>query len=277
MDTMKAVVYDRPGKFAVRQIALSEPGAGEVLLRVLVAGVCGTDLHLHHGEFGPTYPLIPGHEIVGEVVAAGPGVTDVRVGEQVTLDNTASCGRCVECRRARPAHCLHLVAQGVNAPGGFAEFVVTDADRCFNVDDLDPEVAVLAEPTACVVHGMDVWHCLPDPMCCCSVPVRPLPPRAHHQRLVRATVFLRPGPGIPAQRESRHHRNGDKPVHARRLRGGVNCRRRQLLRQGGDRVRRRLRVSLKRDERRFSVWTPRKEGGDDPADGAGHQSFLFLG
>ena len=156
MDTMKAVVYDRPGKFAVRQIPLSEPGAGEVLLRVLVAGVCGTDLHLHHGEFGPTYPLIPGHEIVGEVVATGPGVTDVRVGEQVTLDNTASCGRCVECRRARPAHCLHLVAQGVNAPGGFAEFVVTDADRCFNVDDLDPEVAVLAEPTACVVHGMDV-------------------------------------------------------------------------------------------------------------------------
>jgi len=66
MDTMKAVVYDRPGKFAVRQIPVSEPGAGEVLLRVLVAGVCGTDLHLHHGEFGPTYPLIPGHEIVGE-------------------------------------------------------------------------------------------------------------------------------------------------------------------------------------------------------------------
>lgn len=80
MDTMKAVVYDRPGKFEVRQIALSEPGAGEVLLRVLVAGVCGTDLHLHHGEFGPTYPLIPGHEIVGEVVATGPRVTEVRVG-----------------------------------------------------------------------------------------------------------------------------------------------------------------------------------------------------
>jgi D-arabinitol dehydrogenase (NADP+) len=100
MDTMKAVVYKQPGKFEVRQIPLSEPGANEVLLRVLVAGVCGTDLHLHHGEFGPTYPLIPGHEIVGEVVAAGPGVTDVRVGERVTLDNTASCGRCVECRRA---------------------------------------------------------------------------------------------------------------------------------------------------------------------------------
>ncbi len=156
MDTMKAVVYDKPGEFDVRRTPIPQPGAGEVLLRLVAAGVCGTDLHLHDGEFGPTYPLIPGHEMVGEVVATGPGVTEVGVGERVTLDNTASCGRCVECRRARPAYCLHLIAQGVNAPGGFAEFVVTDANRCFNVDDLDPEVAVFAEPTACVVHGLDM-------------------------------------------------------------------------------------------------------------------------
>jgi len=155
METMLAVVYDRPGAFEVRQVAVPEPGPGEVLLRLVVAGVCGTDLHLHDGEFGPTYPLTPGHEIVGEVARLGPGVGEVRVGERVTLDNTASCGRCVECRRARPAYCRHLLAQGVNAPGGFAEFVLTQADRCFNVDDLDPEVAVLSEPTACVVHGLD--------------------------------------------------------------------------------------------------------------------------
>jgi len=77
------------------------------------------------------------------------------LGEVVTIDNTASCGRCVECRRARPAYCRYLIAQGVNAPGGFAEYVVTSANRCFNVDDLDPEVAVLTEPTACVLHGLD--------------------------------------------------------------------------------------------------------------------------
>lgn len=155
MNAMKAVVYDRPGSFEVRRVPVPEPGLGEVLLRTVVAGVCGTDLHLHDGEFGPTYPLTPGHEVVGEVAAVGSGVTEVAVGERVTMDNTASCGRCAECRRARPAYCVRLVAQGVNAPGGFAEFVVTDANRCFNVDDLDPEVAVLAEPTACVVHGLD--------------------------------------------------------------------------------------------------------------------------
>lgn len=151
----RAVVYDEPRRFSVRDVEVPDPGPGEVVLRVLVAGVCGTDLHLHEGEFGPTYPLTPGHEVVGEVVEAGAGAEDL-LGHRVVVDNTASCGRCAECRRARPAFCHHLVAQGVNAPGGFAELVLTDADRCFPVDDLDPEVAVLAEPVACVVHGLDV-------------------------------------------------------------------------------------------------------------------------
>lgn len=156
MSTMRAVVYDRPEHFEVRELPVPEPGPGEVLLRVLVAGVCGTDLHLHAGEFGPTYPLTPGHEFVGIVVGAGEGADGAAlVGHRVVVDNTASCGHCVECRRARPAYCENIVAQGVNAPGGFADFVVTDAGRCFVVDDLDPEVAVLTEPTACVVHGLD--------------------------------------------------------------------------------------------------------------------------
>ncbi len=154
--TMRAVVYDRPEQFAIRDVPMPRPGSGEVLLRVLVAGVCGTDLHLHVGEFGPSYPLTPGHEFVGEVVALGAGVEAVLLGHRVVVDNTASCGRCVECRRARPVFCENVRAQGVNAPGGFAELVVTDADRCFVVDDLPPEVAVLTEPVACVVHGLDI-------------------------------------------------------------------------------------------------------------------------
>ena len=156
MNTMKAVVYDEPGKFEVREVAVPEPGAGEVLIRILVAGVCGTDLHLHAGEFGPTYPLTPGHEFVGEAVSVGTGVGEDMIGRRVVVDNTGSCGQCVECRRARPAYCRNLVAQGVNAPGGFAEYVVTSSGRCFAVDDLDPETAVFTEPVACVVHGLDV-------------------------------------------------------------------------------------------------------------------------
>ena len=153
---MKAVVYDRPGRFAVRDLPDPQPGPRDVLLRVLMAGVCGTDLHLHVGEFGPTYPLVPGHEIVGEVVGLGAEVSRLRPGQRVVLDNTTSCGACIECRRARPAFCRHLIAQGVNAPGGFAERIVAAEERCFEVDDLPVETAVFAEPTACVVHGLDV-------------------------------------------------------------------------------------------------------------------------
>jgi D-arabinitol dehydrogenase (NADP+) len=153
---MKAVVYDEPGRFEVREVAVPEPGAGEVLIRILVAGVCGTDLHLHAGEFGPSYPLTPGHEFVGEVVSVGTEVAEDMIGRRFVIDNTGSCGHCVECRRARPAYCRNLVAQGVNAPGGFAEYVVTSSGRCFAVDDLDPETAVFTEPVACVVHGLDV-------------------------------------------------------------------------------------------------------------------------
>ncbi|MCU1474817.1 zinc-dependent alcohol dehydrogenase family protein [Amnibacterium sp.] len=153
---MKAIVYDRPGSFALTTVDDPEIRDDEVLLRVLVAGVCGTDLHLHDGEFGPTYPLTPGHEIVGEVRRLGNAVVGLEPGDRVVLDNTAACGHCVECRRGRPAFCRRLLAQGVNAPGGFAELVVASADRCFLVNDLEPDTAVFAEPTACVVHGLDV-------------------------------------------------------------------------------------------------------------------------
>ena len=162
-NTMRAIVYDRPGRFELAELPIPEPGRGEALLRVLVAGVCGTDLHLHDGEFGPTYPLIPGHEIVGEVVRFGPGEPPVgiAVGTRVVLDNTVSCGECAECVRQRPAFCRVIVAHGVNAPGGFAEFIVIRTGRLFPVDDLDLDVAVFAEPTACVVHGLDVLELRP--------------------------------------------------------------------------------------------------------------------
>jgi D-arabinitol dehydrogenase (NADP+) len=78
------------------------------------------------------------------------------IGRRVVVDNTGSRGQCVECRRARPAYCRNLVAQGINAPGGFAEYMVTSSGRCFAVDDLETETAVLLNPVACVVHGLDV-------------------------------------------------------------------------------------------------------------------------
>ena len=158
---MRAVVYNRPGDFEIREVPDPGPGPLDVLIRVERAGVCGTDLHLHAGGFGPAYPLTPGHEVTGEIVRAGSAVTTLRPGQRVVVDNTMPCGWCVECRRARPAFCLHNIAQGVNAPGGFAEFLLASATKCFAVDDLHADVAVFAEPTACVLHGLDVLAPVP--------------------------------------------------------------------------------------------------------------------
>ncbi len=135
--------------------------AGEVRLRVLVTGVCGTDVHLHDGEFFPVYPLVPGHEVVGVVDLLGEGVVEVAAGQVVALDNMLTCGLCDNCRRGRPAFCRHLRALGVTDPGGFADYVVAPAGKCHPVDDLDLDTAVLAEPVACAMHGLDVLSLRP--------------------------------------------------------------------------------------------------------------------
>jgi D-arabinitol dehydrogenase (NADP+) len=149
-------LYDRPKEMRLAELADPVPGPGEVRLRVRVTGVCGTDVHLHDGEFFPVYPLVPGHEIVGEVDRAGDEDGQALVGQLVALDNMLTCGTCDNCRRARPAFCRHLRALGVTDPGGFAEYVVAPAGKCHPVGDLALDTAVLAEPVACAVHGLDV-------------------------------------------------------------------------------------------------------------------------
>lgn len=153
---MQAIVYDQPGQLALRDLLAPEPGPGEVLLRVVVTGVCGTDVHLHDGEFFPVYPLTPGHEVIGQVEQLGEGADPTLAGRVVALDNMLTCGLCDSCARGRPAFCRHLRALGVTNPGGFAEYLVAPAGKCYPVDDLSPDTAVLCEPVACAIHGLDV-------------------------------------------------------------------------------------------------------------------------
>ncbi|MBK0418383.1 zinc-dependent alcohol dehydrogenase family protein [Leucobacter sp. CSA1] len=158
---MRSIVYSEPEHFSLQEVPLREPGDTEVVIEVDRAGVCGTDLHLHHGEFGPAYPLVPGHELTGRVVARGSAVTSPEIGDRVVADNTVACGTCTSCRRGYPVFCERGRAHGVNRPGAFADAIILEADRCFVVNDLDPDVAVLAEPAACVMRGLDVLGAAP--------------------------------------------------------------------------------------------------------------------
>jgi D-arabinitol dehydrogenase (NADP+) len=152
---MRAVVYDAPGTFSLRNAPVPEPRRGEVRVRVLRTGVCRTDLHLHDGQFMAVYPMTPGHEIVGIVDAVGDDVEEPATGRQVAVNPNAGCGRCAYCREGRPLLCVSLSGIGSTLPGGFAEFVIAPATQVFDVDGIDPDVAVFTEPVACVMHGVE--------------------------------------------------------------------------------------------------------------------------
>lgn len=152
---MKAIVFREGVQWAVEDVDEPHAAPNEVVLRVLRTGVCGTDEHLLHGGFIAKLPLIPGHEMVGEVVEAGSRVVGRPVGTRVVVDNATYCGRCGPCSNGEPLFCENFHSLGCNAPGGFAERVAVRADKTYPIGDLDVDVAVLTEPLACVVHGMD--------------------------------------------------------------------------------------------------------------------------
>lgn len=153
---MKAILYSEPGRFVLTELPALEPGPGQVVVRPTSVGVCGTDLHIDDGGFMAEFPLIPGHEISGEVLRVGDGVEGLTVGQRAVVDNASACGHCPQCGRGRPLFCRNFASLGVNRNGGFADEVLTPANKVFPVPDLHPDLAVVAEPLACAVHGMDV-------------------------------------------------------------------------------------------------------------------------
>lgn len=153
---MKAIVYHAPKRFSYMDVPAPEIQPDEALIRVRACGICGTDLHIHEGEFLAEFPLIPGHEITGEIAAIGSAVQGLQVGDRVVADNTELCGHCFYCRRDQPLFCENFISHGCNVAGGLAEYVAIKAEKIFPIRNLSWQEAVMVEPTACAMHGMDV-------------------------------------------------------------------------------------------------------------------------
>jgi 2-desacetyl-2-hydroxyethyl bacteriochlorophyllide A dehydrogenase len=154
---VKAAVIVTPGEIALESVPDPAPGPREVVVQVAGCGICGTDLHIMDGEFAPAYPIVPGHEFAGTVVAAGADVTEVRVGEAVAVDPSLHCGECYQCRRGRGNLCERWAAIGVTVQGGAAEFAVAPVKNCFPLPEgIAPADAALIEPLSCAVRGFDV-------------------------------------------------------------------------------------------------------------------------
>src|SRR5438046_4159635 len=122
---MQAVVSEAPNDLKVKKIDDPSPKIGEVVVKVEACGICGTDIHVLEGEFAPTrYPIVPGHEFCGEVLAVGAGVRNLAVGDFVAVDPSLFCGRCRFCRIGRGNLCDNWNAIGVGtSDGACAEFV----------------------------------------------------------------------------------------------------------------------------------------------------------
>ncbi len=134
MATYRAMVLHRSGEpLRLERRPLPKPGQEEILIKVHCCGVCRTDLHLVDGELpSPKLPVVPGHEIVGEVVEMGEGVEGFRLGQLVGVPWLGwTCGRCRFCRMGRENLCDEAKFTGYTLDGGYAEYAVASARYCF--------------------------------------------------------------------------------------------------------------------------------------------------
>lgn len=154
---MFAAIVDEPGSVRVGEVADPVTGDGQVVVRVGACGICGTDLHIADGEFPPTpYPIVPGHEFSGEIVAVGKGVPGGwRTGERVAVDPSLFCGHCDPCRAGHGNLCSNWGATGDTVDGAFAEYVAVPAANCHRMpDSMTWQQGALVEPVSCAVHGL---------------------------------------------------------------------------------------------------------------------------
>ena len=167
---MLALVYYGPKDLRIEETAIPEPAYDQVILKVLSASICGTDLRIYHGVHR-MYPdgtvRIPGHEVVGEVFQIGTSVKNIRLGQRVFVAPNVGCGHCIQCVSGNNNRCSQYQAIGVTMDGAFAEYLRIPAAFLAQGNlipvhtSVDPGVAALIEPFACVLRGQQPLHIRP--------------------------------------------------------------------------------------------------------------------
>jgi len=153
---MKAMVFDQPERMRLEQREQPRPAPGELVVRVVACGVCGTDLHVIRGRFPARFPVVAGHEYAGEVVAVGEAVASLEVGQRVAIDPNIQCGVCEPCRAGKVNLCRNLTALGIHRDGGFQQFCAVPERQAYPFpDSLSFEEAAMAEPVACCLRGIE--------------------------------------------------------------------------------------------------------------------------
>lgn len=162
---MKAAVFHKKSNISVEEIPVKEIGPDEVLIDVAYCGVCGTDLHIFHGDKGAAEvrpPVILGHEFSGVISKIGSDVHGVKVGDRVCVDPNNTCGSCYACRNGMAHFCGNMIGYGTTTNGGFAEKAVVAEKQVYRISDqLTLQEAAMAEPVSCCIHGIDLCNIRP--------------------------------------------------------------------------------------------------------------------
>lgn len=159
---MKAVVIHAARDLRIEEQEMSNPGTGEVQIKVATGGVCGSDLHYYnHGGFGAVRlrePMVLGHEISGRITKLGLEVDGLSIGQLVAISPSRPCNACSFCLEGAQNHCLRMRFYGSAMPfphiqGAFREILNVDASQCAIADGLTPGEAAMAEPLAVTLHA----------------------------------------------------------------------------------------------------------------------------
>lgn len=153
---MKAVQIVKPNELKI--IDMEKPVIDEknnVLVKMTAAGICGSDVGIYHGtNAAATYPRVIGHEMVGRIAEVGAGVSTLKVGDRVIINQVTSCGHCYPCRIGRGNVCDNLAVRGVHIDGGYREFIAVPESDCYllpeSISDTD---AIMIEPTTIAIQS----------------------------------------------------------------------------------------------------------------------------
>lgn len=149
-------VMTEPGKIEFREIPIPEIKDDEVLIKMTHIGICGSDIHVFHGEHPFTsYPVTQGHEVSGEIISVGKDVADFKPGQKVTIQPQVTCGKCHPCRHGKYNLCEELKVMGFQTTGMASQFFVTDAARVIALpENVSPVEGAMIEPLAVAVHAI---------------------------------------------------------------------------------------------------------------------------
>lgn len=149
-------VMTAPGEIEFREVPVPEPEENQVLVKIRKIGVCGSDIHVYHGEHPFTsYPVTQGHEVSGEIEKLGSGVKGWKVGQKVTIQPQVVCGKCYPCRHGKYNLCEELKVMGFQTTGVASDYFAVDAAKVTPLpEEMSFDEGAMIEPLAVAVHAV---------------------------------------------------------------------------------------------------------------------------